>query len=296
MWTRRALLWVFVLALTAPGNVVPPAHAEGAPTRPAVVTLGKLTRITAQFHSQVLLRFPENVSLRELESTIEGGGRVAGFVLTNQSQDEDEGGFLVESFILNRCRTPGCPPEKQPPLVRWAEGLKNGVVPAGTHRLYVIADRAPVVVTFRDRYLRGKTTVDLAPTDVDIELRTLPFSPTSSGDGKVFSGGEFTTLEPGRGLGLLGLWAEGSPYLGGAFGDCFYFDKTLAPEEDAAFLPGCPTGYAPSYWPGGPSAAGEDGGFIYQAAHHSLPSGIGGWAASAGSIDTFGAVALWLRF
>ena len=294
---RRTGTWIVSLTILT-GTLGTSSYAGvGEVTRgPTVVTLGKTTRFLATHHSQVKVRRPEDVSLRDMKSRIDGGGRVAGYALTDWTQDPEQGSVLVQSFIMNRCLEPGCPPAEQPLRIRWAEGVKNGTIPAGTYRLYVVADEAPVVVTFRDPHLRGSYTARLEGEPVGVDLRTLPMSSTSTSDGTVFSAGDFTSLDPGRGLGLLGLWALGSPYAAGAFGNCFYFDETLAPRRDTAFVPGCPAGWSPSRYPAIPAPPGEEGGLIYTSTHHRLPLGIGGWAASGATLKSFGAVGLWLRW
>lgn len=279
------------------GALVPVPNAATADrSSRAVVTLAKKTVVTATRHSHVMVRVPEDVSITELRTSLTGGGRVAGYALTNWGEEREDDDLLVFSFAVNRCLEPGCPAAEQPLSIRWGSGLTNGVIPAGTYDLYVVADEASVTITFKDRYLRGRTSLSLEGDRPDVELRTLPMSATSTSDGTVFSGGDFTELESGRGVGMLGLWAQGPVYAGGAFGSCFYFSKALVASEDHAFLPGCPTGSSASRYPAIPSAPGEPGGVIYQSSYMSLPMGIGGWAASTGRIESFGAVGLWLRF
>lgn len=296
--SRTRSIWPWILAIMIGTAVFGPAGNAAPiedPTLP-VITLGKVTRVRATAHSLALLKVPEDVGLRALRDRISGGGRVAGYALTNWTEDQDDGDLLVQSFVVNRCLKPGCPPAKHELRIRWSEGVANGVIPAGIYRLYVVADRAPVEIAFKNRYLSGKTATKLAGDYKGADVITLPMSPASTDSGTIFSAGDFTSLEPGRGIGLLGLWSLGSPFAAGAVGDCFYFDDLLAPREETAFLPGCPTGWGARPHVGGPVAPGERGGVIFQSTHHRLPLGIGGWAGAAGRVDDFGAVGLWLRF
>lgn len=293
---RQRWATIVPLVLVA-GTLAPPLQARAArEPSPPLITLASETRVVASKHSLALLSVPEDVSLKEMRIRIAGGGRVAGYALTNRTGAANGGDVLVQSFIFNRCLDPGCPPAKQRLQMRWAEGLKNGVLREGTYRLYIVADQAPVTVTFRNRTLRGHATLRLPGNHADIELLSLPTSVTTTDDGAVFSAGAFTSLERGRGIGMLGLWALGRNFAGGAFGNCFYFSDTLAPREDTAFVPGCPTGWSPSHSIRGPGTSSSTDGIVYQSTHHRLPHGIGGWAVSAAQLDDVGAVGLWVRF
>lgn len=293
--TRRTCLWLLLSAVAA--AVLPPTSHASLTDRAAtpVVELGKNTVVTATHHSRALLTVPEDVSLGELKSSVAGGGRIAGYVLTNSGQEPQDDDFIVYSLTFNRCTKRGCPPAADPLPTRVSSGLTNNVIPAGTYNLFVIADHAPVVVRFTNRYLSGSDDVRLRGKSFDVDLRTLR-THVSTTDGTVFSAGDFTRLEPGRGMGMLGLWARGAPYAAAAFGNCFYFSDVLVVRRDVAFLPGCPTGSSAHRYPGVSSQPMAQGGVIYKSTYQELPMGIGGWAASAGVVNDFGAVALWLRF
>ena len=294
MVPRRARSFRAAMVVALATVVAAPPAAPRSPATPHVDLRG-VTRIHATHSAHAHLRVPEDVSLLELEPTISGGGRIAGYAITDWGR-RDEGGFLVQSFVFNRCLRPGCPAAEQPLTIRWAEGVRNGVLPAGTYDLYVIADEAPVVITFEDRHLSGEEVARLPATGIDAVVATLPRNRVTTPGGEVFSAGRFESVDPGRGMGMLGLWAMGSDHLGAAFGSCFYFARTLAPRDEAAFLPGCPTGYSHTVYPHLPAQPGGRSGVVYQSTYHDVPLGIGGWVTSAARVDDVGAVALWLRF
>lgn len=261
-----------------------------------VVELAGRTTIHATAPRHALLRVPRDLALADLRSRITGGGRVAGWALTDRAQEESEDpAVVVHSFVFNRCSEPGCPAAEQLLTVRHSEGLENGVIPRGTYHLYVVADGAPVTISFTARGLGGETVArPRSPAQADV--RTLTPNAASSPDGTIVSAGDFTELEPGRGLGLLGLWALGSDHVTTAFGDCFYFSDTLVPAPAAAFPPGCPLGFSHRPRAQVPAAPGSRDGLIYKSTYSELPLGIGGWAVSAARVEDFGAVGLWLRY
>ncbi len=152
------------LALLATATLVSPALPSDAEARAPARSdegpvLTSVTKIVGSRTASVSVRLPHDATLTfprhgpSPDATITGSGRYAGVVLVSE---EWEGGLLHEDvFIANRwgfCEQRGSDPEKDV-LYNYRGLTRNragdAVLPAGTYRLHVLADGAPVEVTLR---------------------------------------------------------------------------------------------------------------------------------------------------
>ncbi len=203
-------------------------------------------------------------------------------------------GPTVGAFDINRCSEPGCKGTRDRFIIKRTANTSDGLT-AGVYRLYVVADQAPVRFVFQIPALEGKTIIRPAD-DTAVEIRTLTPRIQESGTRTVYSAGDYTRLERlNEGFGFLGLWVRGDNHLGTGFGSCYYYGGIADPPQEAAFLPGCPTGHSTPHM-SQLTGPGQKGGIIFTSFNWEFPSGIGGWYASISEVRAAGAVALWLQY
>ncbi|MBI4729532.1 MAG: hypothetical protein HY775_08545 [Acidobacteria bacterium] len=177
-----------------------------------------------------------------LDISIEGSGRFKGLVLVQDVPPDDQT-ILVAVRVPEDalCGATYCPATPLVATEAWGPGAELVVgeqlpLPAGTYRLYVMAEGGPVSITLRLHGLTGSTS--LRPTKParlfawDWKPK-VPMSPYQL----VFS--DWATFDIGREQidGTL-LWRVNSPVLGpNRTQRCFYVTN---PDPPVGFLPGCP--------------------------------------------------------
>lgn len=251
--------------------------------------LTRRNTFTATTTSSTLVRFPNAVSLRgQFASRYEGGGRVYGFILRKVGHFEQEGERpVMQGVSIGKCRQRGCKArETSSSTVCFCDGQLSGL-----WKLIVIADGAPVTVTFvlKNSYGRLRTEV----TDpVTSQIKTLRPTVDETDGNTLYSAGDFTELEQVD-FGLVGIWVLGNPHVVSAVDDCVYHEEGLPPPpDDLAFLPGCPTGG--SVRPFVEDGDGGSGGVALTSTWYCCPVGLGGWFATVSEVKRHGATALWL--
>lgn len=248
------------------------------------------TTFIASSTSRVLIRFPKRIDiLRDFNYSIEGHGRVEGFILRKSGRFEQEADRpLVLSINIGQCERRGCPGRESPPYL---STTNTGGKLSGVWDLYVIADGAPVSVSFVIDGLKGSRRVEVTDP-VKAEVQTLAPTVHDTIAHSIFSAGDFTGLRTVD-FGLVGLWFAGEPHGSSLFGDCLYFEEEDESSEEARFLPGCPTGQGQLRASTTPSADTWEVVFMSSGC---CPIGLGGWYASASAVTRYGAVALWIDF
>ena len=279
------------------GALLPQTTSSAAPEKRVHVLKGVST-FTATTTSKTLVRFPKPVDLfDDFHLHYEGDGRVRGFILRKLGKYEQEGYRpVMESATIGQCKTRGCKSRKDDFtfIVCFCDSPKL----TGTWELYVIADGAPVTLTFKSKNLTGRSRARVTDP-VRTEIKTLDPRVHERNTDTVFSAGDYTKLKEAD-FGLMGLWTVGDPNAATAIGDCIYYDysdygyPTANPPEEVAFTPGCPTAYGDVYPYADPN--GGRGGAIFTSASFCCPVGLGGWYATAAAVKRYGAVALWMDF
>lgn len=286
-----------IATLTIALALFPAATAQGRPEREVHVLTG-VSKFTASATAKTLVRFPKPVTFfKEFKPSYTGDGRVTGFILRKLGHYEQEGYRpVMESASIGRCKESGCKSKGSDFtfIVCFCDDEKL----AGTWELYVIADGAPVTVTFRSKNLGGTDHVSVREK-ANAQVQTLDPRVEESTGHTLMSAGDYTELDQAD-FGLVGLWAVGNPHAATTLGDCMYYDYSdegdlaLLPPEEIAFLPGCPTGDGYVHPIIDPN--GGRGGAIFTSAGFGPTVGVGGWYQTAAVVQSYGAVAFWLDF
>ena len=202
----------------------------------AAVTVAGTTVVTADRPASIAVRLPRPVRFAVYGDVTFSAprGRVTAMVL---KKDGDWDAPVVKAVHTGFCPARGCSspvPQSMHGSV-WAPGTKDGVegrLPAGSYRLYVVPDGAPVTVTLRFSGLSGtrrltartpaRATV-VAPAPTVAEPATAP---------ALFAGGSTFRTGPRGGAHAVAIWKE-LPVFGepGAVGVCEY---RAAPPAGAA--------------------------------------------------------------
>lgn len=282
---------VLTLALVTSAAIAAPSRAAPARLSP------EGTRFVAAETAKVRVSFSQPVHFEDLKINVDGRGRVYGFILSKVGQYDQEGFRpVIQDVVMGQCARPAC--KGRAPFhfpVAWNVG---GEPLTGEWDLYVIADGAPVTVSF-DKRSAITRRVPLTDT-VDDEVVTLEPRVDLSGDRRVMSAGSFTSLASVD-FALLGLWGVGDPGHNTAYGDCFY-DRgvTFLPNDDGvpnqpaetAFLPGCPTADGDAEVR--ESSQQHPSGVAFTVTHLSDKAGVGGWYATTAELEHSGAIAYWI--
>jgi hypothetical protein len=246
------------------------------------------TRFVATETARLRIDFGTGVDRRDLAIKVSGRGRVSGAILRKVGTYEQEGYRPdILDLYVRQCDRPGCNGRRS-----FGATFFYAVddVITGLWDLYVVADGAPVTVSFTARTER---TV-LVTRPVEDQITTLEPGLVSSDDRRVWSAGDFTKLEQVD-LGLLGMWARGESGHNTAFGDCFHPRTTsLSMLGDAAFVPGCPAGDGDPWV--NEASERRPSGTVFTSIFSGDYPGIGGWYSTSASIDKVGAVAYWIDF
>jgi hypothetical protein len=284
---RLKAAFLGIAAITA---VVPaPLATAGSGSR--VHTLTGVTKFTATETSSTLVRFPQDGVdfVDDFRPSFTGNGRVQGFILRKPGRRTQ----VIENITVGQCTKEACDSR---PGFGFTTRFGGDDELSGVWELIVVADEAPVRVTFRIRGTPGRSEIQVTKS-VDAEVKTLKPQVHEQNGNVVYSAGDFTKLTRAD-FGLVGLWVAGGAHAATAIGDCMYYDyrdeEENNPPEDFAFLPGCPTGDGYPIVAPGPDTDG--GGVILTSSSLCCPSGLGAWYTTASAVERYGAVAFWIDF
>lgn len=265
--------------------------AGPAGAAPKIAVLRGRTVAVADSTSFTTVRVPRAIDIKDgWTITSHGRGRIRGFVLTQVGENILETPTYAMVFP-GYCTTAGCgEPEEQGGGSGFLTGTEDWDLPAGTYRMYVIADSAPVRIELGIAGYSGRTTIPVTePAAVDFD--SFRSHPITTPDGTIYAGGGFSDIGGGvRGFTTAKMWALGSsPPRPFVTGNCLYYQREH-PAPEHAFAPGCPgSGRTPAFFVI-PDASGYVAGMT---ALHPLPYGIGAHSINplAGS---FGGAAVWM--
>ena len=281
----RSFIGVLVLLVALVGA---PASAGGQ-VGPTVV-LGGVSVFTASQTSSVLVRIPSGVELKDLKVSYKGRGRATGFIMRKLGRYEQEGYRPVyEDVAIRTCSERACG-TGQRVASPWCLNCSRKSLP-GVWKLYVVADGAPVTVTFKIEGADGRVSSQPS-TEVRGQIKTLPVRLESGEGNHVYAAGGFSSLKR-TDYGKVGMWALGDPHAATAADACLYYGKQRFP-DDVAWGPGCSL-IADSYPVVRATPAGQ-GGVIYTSSAYDNPRGLGAWYSTASTVQSHGAVAFWIDF
>lgn len=250
-------------------------------------TLHGKTTFTATTTSRATISLPRPLTLFEdLDIRVDGDGRIFGFMMSKTGSYEQEAQRpVMVGLTTGQCDRRAC--EARDGFL-FISAFNTGRKLSGTWNLYVVADGAPVDVTFTIKGESGRQTIPVAG-HVKAEIRTLRPTVHETNSNAVYSAGDFTELDRVD-FGMVGLWTVGQPHGATAYGSCAYEGDGAPPVEDA-FLPGCPAGDG---YENVSSAPGPGGGIVLTAGTYGRTRGLGGWYATASAVERYGAVGFWI--
>lgn len=280
-----------LLAIVAQGLPLHSAAASASASRR--VELGRKNVITGQGPAMVRVRLPEAATISDLlrpgreDITVTGRGPLVGFALVQETPGWDGisliGGRLPRgSGLGNFYFSPS--------------GLDNGAakvtLPAGDYRLYLLAGRRPVEVSFVLQGLSGRAR--LAPkSPVRYEVAT-PEARLVEGTNNVYGSGADGTLSS-TGMLFDFLWVKHSAHANTQYQFCLYEggERGAAP-----YSPGCPAldDEEDVVVGDGVVGAGDYTSFFYGGAVPFAPNRYGqGFAMeSAAAVEEVGYLGMWL--
>lgn len=218
------------------------AQAQGE-----VATLGAVNTFVASETAGVRVRVPRPATFEpgvdSPDIRIEGAGRMAGYVLVEDSTDV-EGRVSVMTTWSRFCRRPGC--ASGDPFF-WHSGsnvpydpqTKVRTLPPGDYFLYVIADHTEVTVTLRLDGLTGKRKTRLIrPADAGIVLPRV--RSTSLNNKTAYWFGEEVDFSGPTGIAIPLLRFETGRAVVNRREACYYSGGPGVPDP-VAYGPGCPS-------------------------------------------------------
>ncbi len=248
------------------------------------------------------VRLPESVDTDKMwmddDLQVRGHGRIFGLLMVREVDGEIKRRAPSMDFLRSgMCNRPGCDPR---PFAMMSGGgtTRDGKLPAGIYRLYLLADGGPVKVRFSLPELPG--AVRLNPTrPAQAKVHSLTPRVHTDPAGIVFSAGDRRPFK-GRGYAFQVQWVD--PMGAGLIdrGFCYYKDEAPADQTTAYMPPECPVylnvwwelfmlryrTYTPPYT--------DDYWEMHLGAPH-LPKAMGSWYTLTSPAEHYGAAALWLR-
>lgn len=242
--------------LTAMAACLVHLAAVPAGARAATPALAGVTRITGTTTSVSWVDVPTEARLKIQQGAnpdivIEGGGRMAGVVLSQGDASDLSRPFLMAARA-SFCDSAVCAPEDSNQFLiaeMTTQGSDWVVLKPGRYLLYLITDGAPVSVTLRLHGLSGKAKlVPATPVEAEFGAPTAESQVMAPGKTAYWFGGS-GTIQADGGLvaGIMNI--EATQWLQGVYGSCLQ-REVLSPE---------PVVYSP-LCPGGTAARTSDGG------------------------------------
>ena len=273
---RVSLAVALVLAFAAvPASAAPQNELDGYSVAEADTT-GRLS-----------VYFPQDVPLGQLHITVEGAGRVFGYLL------QGAGINLMKEIEFGDCTQRACTVAPHINASRIVFGFEDGYVPAGTYDMYVFADGAPVRVSFAIDSMDDEVDDDdsLVVQPVESEVLTAT-AIVDQGENRVYSAGDFSSFERPT-LSIFGMWVTSKPHLVTGFGHCTQYARTFEPVRDVALSAACP---------GGVKGVGdyrevkeEEDGVMWTISDQAGAMGMGGWFVTGSPPAHYGVRLLFVK-
>lgn len=295
MRLSKLIVGMVLLAGAAVPGIASPASATHTSTpavdRGAVPVLAGKTMLEGSETGWLRVRLPKAVETPD-QTTISGNGRlIAAYLFEERDGSVVRDGVNFSTDRFGWCAEQACEPSPWASSGSAARTARNGLLPAGTYRLYLIADGAPASVTLRFRGLSGATR--LRPRFEAVSaLRTMPGHVPGGDVGPLYSAGDEAPFR-GQGVSLLGHYFETQAAGVAAFGYCVY-PKRAPGDGPAAYLPPeCPSRPASSPWVRSFHPLTNGLGFVLGL--DGVPAAMGSWHAATAPVESTVTVALWLR-
>lgn len=265
---------------------------------PALPRLGRVTEIRTSETASTRVVLPRDIHMFpsfDPDLRFFGDGRVIAFLLVKEGRD---GGLqwsqAISGHRLGQCAEIGCEPQMWDGGSMGGRGVgRRSTLRAGTYRLYVVADGAPVTIRLTLPGLEGRSLVRPEGAARAV-VKTLTPRLHETNSGLIYSAGNISPFRDGHGLTILGLWLKGVGTEKAAMGDCVYEDDPPAVEA-IAYLPEiCPRSFYSGYQTSG-SAAPDDYTIGFNLTLDGLPAAIGAWYAAQAPVEEAGSVAVWLK-
>lgn len=278
-------------------------YAPAARAQAAVPSLAGVTRIVGSTTSATWVNIPTEARLQWKQGanpdvTIDGGGRMAGIVLS-----QGDPGDLNRPFVMaarsSFCASAGCTSGDSHQFVIGEMPTTNdfewAVLKPGRYLLYLVTDGAPVSVTLKLHGLSGKSKL-VPATPVDAQVNAPREETQVMGPGKkAYWFGDSGTIDAEGGLvaGIMSIKADN--WMQGSYGSCL--QREVRSPEIVAFSPACPAGSGPRTTEGSPLPASRE---IYESSIWNVTPG-GDWGlgmnyVAAADVKSAAAVTLYLPY
>lgn len=217
--------------------------APSSAARPRAPALEGTNIITGSSTKAMSVRIPSpatvNLGSGRGGITIQGGGRLAGIVLSRADLDNPGRPVLV-ALRYSICEAKGCNGASRALFV--GDDIvspENVRLPAGEYILYLVADRRRATVTLPLQGIAG--TASLKPnTPVHSAIDTPPVTIGGEEGAPIYSSGQTVDFRGESSLWATILHMEGDAWVAGKYGHCIY--RGDAPPPPVGFAPNCPGG------------------------------------------------------
>lgn len=293
---RRFSRAALVLAALVAAGAAPPAGARHKWIPPVdrapVPVLARKTIVEGAETGWLRVRLPEAADVGLEPPVVTGDGRLIALYLL----EEDDGvvGRNAAYYALERfgwCAERACTPN---PFASPSSGAltgRDGKLPAGTYRLYFVADGAPASVTIELSGLSGATRLHPRFT-AEHELQTFSQREPLPGTAPFYSAGAEAPIE-GPGVAFLGHYFDPADPAVAAFGYCLYPKEAPSDATTAYLPPGCEPTRRSNKWvryqtPATPHVMG------FTLGTNRMPAAMGAWHVASAPVSSPVTVGLWL--
>ncbi|MDQ3915313.1 MAG: hypothetical protein M3323_08300 [Actinomycetota bacterium] len=171
---------------------------------------------------------------------ISGRGRFVGALLVQAGNGLLRDGVSLFVGRYSFCDAPACDPV-EPTQVLITRGTdREGTLPPGDYRLYLITDGAPASVAMRFDGLTGKTKI-VPDVRLDAEV-TEPATNIAAPGNLAHSYARSYDFKGVKGFTFKVLSIKGDAWAAGRYGDCIYGSDPLLPAPVGYIAPECPGG------------------------------------------------------
>ena len=300
---RIAIVLCVLVTATIAGAPARANHTYKPPVdRSPLPTLAGDTTVFGDRTAWMRVRLPKAIDSNALgwetdDLQIQGRGRLFGWLMVREVNGKIEPRAPSVNYLRSgMCSRPGCKP-KPYAMISGGATERDGVLPAGIYRLYLLADGGPVRVHFSTRGLPGVIRLNPTKRPEGVKVHNLTPRVAAGDTGVIYSAGDKRPFR-GPGFAFQAQWVN--PAGAGLINrDLCWYDRKAPGDETTAYMPpACPVNlwwevltlpYSAYYPPF------TDGYWEMHFGSDRLPKAMGSWYALTSPAEDYGAAALWLK-